>query len=96
VGPAETLYTSEFYSDMRAALRAGGIICTQGECIWLHLDLIAKVMGDAGQLFPIVDYSKTSIPSYPSGTIGFIMCSTATEGVKLNTPAHHPDEELQS
>ena len=51
VGPAETLYTSEFYSDMKTALRPGGIICTQGECIWLHLPLISKVLGDCGKLF---------------------------------------------
>ena len=29
VGPAETLYTSSFYSDMKACLRAGGLVCTQ-------------------------------------------------------------------
>ena len=91
VGPAETLYTSEFYADMKAALRPGGIICTQGECIWLHLDLIAKVMKDAGELFNIVDYAKTSIPTYPSGTIGFIMCSVADAGKQLKIPSHHPD-----
>ena len=79
---------------MKKALRPGGIICTQGECIWLHLDLISKVMADAGNLFPIVDYSKTSIPTYPSGTIGFIMCSTGDR--KLNTPAHFPDAEMQA
>lgn len=28
-GPAESLYTSSFYSTMKAALRKGGIICTQ-------------------------------------------------------------------
>ena len=96
VGPAETLYTSEFYADMKAALRPGGIICTQGECIWLHLDLIAKVMKDAGELFNIVDYAKTSIPTYPSGTIGFIMCSVADAGKQLKIPSHHPDQEMQT
>jgi spermidine synthase len=29
VGPAETLYTSSFYADMKACLRPGGIVCTQ-------------------------------------------------------------------
>lgn len=28
---------------MRKALNPGGIICTQAECQWLHLDFIAKV-----------------------------------------------------
>ena len=29
LGPAETLYTSDFYKTMKTALRPGGIICTQ-------------------------------------------------------------------
>jgi predicted membrane-bound spermidine synthase len=29
IGPAALLYTSEFYADMKAALRGSGIICTQ-------------------------------------------------------------------
>ena len=44
IGPAATLYTSEFYKDMRSALQPGGIICTQGECQWLHLEFIGKVL----------------------------------------------------
>ena len=32
-----------FFQDMHRALRPGGVICTQGECMWLHLDLIQQV-----------------------------------------------------
>lgn len=75
VGPAETLYTSDFYTDMNNALRGNGIVCTQGECMWLHLDLIARVMRDAKGLYPTVDYAYTCIPTYPSGQIGFVLAS---------------------
>ena len=84
VGPAETLYTSDFYADMHAALRAGGIVCTQGECQWLHLDLIAKVMGDARALYPLVDYAYSGVPTYPNGQIGYILgCKAARGGAAL-------------
>ena len=73
VGPAATLYSSDFYRNMHAALKPGGIVCTQGECQWLHLDLIHKVIGDAAALFPTVEYAFASVPTYPSGQIGFIM-----------------------
>ena len=33
-----------FFESMNRALRPGGVICTQGECMWLHLDLIKEVM----------------------------------------------------
>ena len=46
-----------------------------GECLWLHLDLIAKVLGDCRALFPSVKYGYTTIPTYPSGQIGFIIAT---------------------
>jgi spermidine synthase len=43
VGPAEVLFQPEFFLSMKDALAPGGVICTQGENMWLHLDLISKV-----------------------------------------------------
>lgn len=73
IGPAESLYTDSFYNTMKAALKKGGIICTQGECQWLHLPLIRKVMDNAASLYSSVRYAFTTIPTYPCGQIGFIM-----------------------
>lgn len=95
VGPAETLYTSSFYRDMHSALRAGGVVCTQGECQWLHLPLIKRVMADAGALYPVVDYAYSCVPTYPNGQIGFIIASTATGGRSaLRTPRRAVPAEL--
>ena len=41
--------------------------------MWLHLELIADVMRSCGEVFPVVRYAYTSIPSYPSGQIGHIV-----------------------
>ena len=67
VGPANTLFTQEFYADLKSSLRPGGVLCCQGECMWLHLDLITSVMEGCRKIFPKVEYAYTSIPSYPSG-----------------------------
>lgn len=75
VGPAEVLFRQEFYESMKNSLTPSGVICTQGECLWLHLDLIVDVLDKCGPLFPTVQYAFTTIPTYPSGQIGFIMCS---------------------
>ena len=93
VGPAETLYTSQFYLNMHAALRAGGIVCTQGECQWSNLELIKRVMTDAKAIYPTVDYAYTCIPTYPSGQIGFIIASkTGGDGKGLRAPRPVPAE----
>jgi spermidine synthase len=93
VGPAESLYTTGFYKNMHAALREGGIVCTQGECQWSNLELIKKVMGDAKAVYPTVDYAYTCIPTYPSGQIGFIIASkTGGDGTSLRSPRPVPED----
>lgn len=60
---------------MKTALKEDGILCCQGECQWLHLDLIKEMRHFCKSLFPVVDYAYCSIPTYPSGQIGFMLCS---------------------
>ncbi|GJJ14450.1 hypothetical protein Clacol_008714 [Clathrus columnatus] len=67
------------------ALAPGGCISTQAECLWLHLDFITELKNTVGKLFPKVEYAYTTIPTYPSGQIGFIVASK-TEGRDLRTP----------
>jgi len=93
VGPAETLFTATFYKALRHAMRAGGIMCNQGECMWLHLDPIKDFLTYCNKVFPSVDYAFTTIPTYPSGQIGFLLCSTTPNAV-LRAPARAPDPEL--
>ncbi|EDQ91603.1 uncharacterized protein MONBRDRAFT_23668 [Monosiga brevicollis MX1] len=79
IGPASSLFEKEYYSLVRSALRDGGIMCAQGECIWLHLDLIKSMQEFSRTLYPVVDYGYLTIPTYPSGQIGFILCSKNSE-----------------
>ena len=94
VGPAWTLFTSDFYASLKAAMKPGAIMCNQGECIWLHLDLIGEVLRQCKAVFPTVDYCYTTIPTCPSGQIGFLMCSTTPDCV-LRQPTRTPVAGLQ-
>merc|ERR1711862_445832 len=87
VGPAESLYEPEFYASLKRFLTPSGVIATQGECMWLHLPLTTRVMSECHELFPTVDYSYTTVPTYPSGQIGFILCSLAAEPFSLRKPS---------
>jgi spermidine synthase len=75
IGPAKSLFEVPFYAAMRKALRDGGIVCTQAECLWLHLDLIKDLVQKSKELYNIAEYAYTTIPTYPSGQIGFCICS---------------------
>mmetsp|Transcript_33113 Transcript_33113/g.43599 ORF Transcript_33113/g.43599 Transcript_33113/m.43599 type:complete len:320 (-) Transcript_33113:430-1389(-) len=94
VGPAETLFKPDFYEAMAAALNPGGITCTQGECIWLHLKLITTVIAACANIFPNVEYAYTTIPTYPSGQIGFVICSNSNEDNYLRQPKRPPTPEM--
>ena len=78
---------------MHGALRDGGIVCTQGECMWLHLDLIKPLVKSISTFYTSVGYAYTTIPTYPSGQIGFLL---ATKGRgECSTPARTPSEATQ-
>ncbi|XP_016073377.1 PREDICTED: spermidine synthase [Miniopterus natalensis] len=75
MGPAESLFKESYYQLMKTALKGDGILCCQGECQWLHLDLIKDMQHFCRSLFPVVAYAYCTIPTYPSGQIGFMLCS---------------------
>lgn len=75
VGPAEILFKKSYYEAMKQALRPNGIVCCQCESMWFNLDLIKGMVGFCRTLFPCVAYAYTTIPTYPGGHIGFLLCS---------------------
>jgi spermidine synthase len=84
IGPAQSLFQKPFYTLLSEALRAGGVVCTQGECVWLHMNLIKEMMTFCRTIFPSVDYAYTTIPTYPSGQIGFVLCGKGHTNFRAN------------
>ncbi|EYE92342.1 spermidine synthase [Aspergillus ruber CBS 135680] len=73
-GPAESLFQKPYFELLRDALRDGGVITTQAENQWLHLSLITDLRKACKEVFPVAEYAYTTIPTYPSGQIGFMVC----------------------
>lgn len=93
-GPAESLFTPEFYANLAKALKPGGIVCTQGECMWQNIDLIKDVMSKAATIFPTVDYAYSCVPTYPSGQIGYLLCSKSSCATYARSPKRAPPADL--
>ena len=87
VGPAAVLFERAFFEKIHRALKPGGVVCTQGECIWLHAELIKDVLEMCKDIFKngSVQYGFTTIPTYPSGQIGFVMACKPDENGKTAT-----------
>ena len=85
VGPAAALFEKPYFQLLHDALAPGGHISTQAECLWLHLPLIRELQKTTGAIFPVFEYAFTTIPTYPSGQIGFVVASKE-QGRDLRTP----------
>lgn len=75
VGPASTLFNTQFYKNMKKALTKEGIAVTQSESMYFHLDFIEELYKQNKEIYEYVSYYYTLVPTYPSGTIGFSYCS---------------------
>ncbi|GAO47451.1 spermidine synthase [Saitoella complicata NRRL Y-17804] len=73
-GPAESLFQTPYFQLLHDALREGGVITTQAECQWLHLPIIKELQKTCKKIFATATYAYTTIPTYPGGQIGFMVC----------------------
>ncbi|KAL1589039.1 Spermidine synthase [Cladosporium halotolerans] len=73
-GPAEMLFQKPYFELLKGALRDGGIITTQAENPWLHMSMITNLKKQCKEVFPVAEYGWTTIPTYPAGQIGFMVC----------------------
>lgn len=96
VGPAESLFGKEFYESAYSALVEGGVLCTQAESIWLALDQISEMSKFISELpYKNVQYAYTMIPTYPSGMIGFFLCSKGERDCSVNPRRFSEEENLK-
>ncbi|CAM8885782.1 unnamed protein product [Rhodiola kirilowii] len=99
IGPAKELFEKPFFESVARALRPGGVVCTQAESIWLHMHIIEDIVSNCREIFKgSVNYAWTTVPTYPSGVIGFMLCSTEGPAVDFKHPVNpiDADESAQS
>jgi spermidine synthase len=74
IGPAESVFNGGFIDLLSQALDPNhGVACLQGECYWLHSDLIQKLTTQGRRAFAHCEYASIAIPTYPCGQIGAII-----------------------
>ncbi|XP_052222272.1 spermidine synthase-like [Dreissena polymorpha] len=94
IGAAKGLYELDYYRCLKAALKPNGIICSQGENLWLDLHVADQLLSSCRSLFPSIGYAFAGIPTYASGQIGFVMASSRP-GLDFTKPLRMlSDDEL--
>lgn len=92
MGPGEGLFTEEFYSNVRKALRKGGILCAQSESPVAQSSAIEKMYKLLKKVFPVCSTFTSPIPTYPGGYWAWAFCSVDVE--PLSYYADDREEEI--
>jgi spermidine synthase len=79
MGPGEGLFTEEFYTNAKNALKKGGILCAQSESPVAQVDAIEKMYKLLKKVFPITSTFTSPIPTYPGGYWAWAFCSEEVE-----------------
>ena len=91
IGPAESIFNKAYYEKVIKSLRPGGIICSQGENIWLDADLIINLRDIFKEVgFKDVEYAIIQIPTYTFGSIG---CLVGSMGGSCKKPRREMTKE---
>ena len=89
VGPGESLFTEEFYCNVRRALRPGGVLSAQTENPILMPLVVKEIFHKIKRVFPIADLYTAPVPTYPGGWWSFTCASLGPDPKK---PAREPRE----
>lgn len=87
-GPALGLFGPEFYSDVKKALRPGGMVVSQAESCNFFGPLLKNLFRFMDETFPLTLFYLVMVPTYIGGSIGFAMNSLGPDPMK----GPHPDQ----
>jgi spermidine synthase len=78
-GPNGTLFQEDFYNLVKSNLNPqDGVACFQAEHQWFHQNLIKVIHDRCRNIFSVVNYYFTQVPTYPGGQIGFFICGVSS------------------
>jgi spermidine synthase len=75
IGPGEGLFSRAFYTEVKKALKPGGIVAVQSESPFGLKREPATIMEKMRSIFPLARLYWGPIPCYPFGTWSFAFCS---------------------
>lgn len=84
IGPAEVLFSEEFYVDLKNSLKEDGIMVCQSQSPIFHKEVLKRTRNILKKHFPIVKTYKAVVPSYPGGMWSFTLASFKYDPLKAN------------
>ena len=79
LGPGVGLFTEEFYTNIKEALKDNGIVAAQTESPIVNKKEIKNIYSLLKKVFPIVKSYTSPVPTYPGGYWAWAFCSQTVE-----------------
>jgi spermidine synthase len=83
VGPAEALFTKEFFRSCEQATGPGGIFVSQSESPFYHLPFMVDVHERIRGVYPVSGFYLASVTTYPGGNWSFLMGAKGEESLPV-------------
>lgn len=94
IRPDHEIFGSPFFEMVAKSLREGGVMCIQAESLWFPSLNLPQLIHTFRNIFKgSVNYAWTPVPAYPSGVIGFLLCSTEGPDVDFTRPVNPLDHQ---
>jgi spermidine synthase len=92
VGPAEALFSKEFFHSCEKAIGPGGIFVSQSESPFYHLPFMVDVHERIRGIYPVSGFYLASVTTYPGGNWSFLMGSKGEKSL----PVFRGRKEIQT
>jgi len=84
VGPAQSLFSYDFYQTAKKALQDKGIVVAQTESPFYNRELLQQSLNHVKNLYPLAGLYLAPIPSYPGGLWSFTLGSKGNDPRQIN------------
>lgn len=83
MGPGEGLFTEEFYTNVKNALKDGGVMAAQSESPIINQKELGLVSTLLKKVFPIVKTYIAPVPTYPGSFWSWTFCSQSVNPLEI-------------
>lgn len=73
MGAAEGLFTTDFYHNVRRALRKDGLFVAHTESAFMEPDVVARIYRNIAEVFPVCKLYLAPVPSFSLGAWSFTL-----------------------
>jgi len=78
IGFARSLFTNEFFGNVKNCLTDQGMFVTHTESLHFHKDMVVEIQETLKEIFPVVDLYTASIATYPGNWWAFAVATKGT------------------